>query len=232
VGKQNDEAFGGNTMDTQWKKVKHITLSSINTLEDFTTWLEDLRDSDTTLSQTVGTNLESLMFKYGYDEDLAREWVPMSHLNIISLLGFQYYVGLHTHLWKVATTYSWRKAELHMEQHVKKMHQICQSHGTCLQAVCSTYIYRRYIRYKGFHSYKIEYKMNKEPAQSWKLKGTFWKPSGLRWKPSKEQSLLLVEGNNISRWCISILACQGSKREERIFVSGGIFSKLKQEKKG
>jgi hypothetical protein len=29
VGKQHDEAFGGNTMDTQWKQVKRITLSYI-----------------------------------------------------------------------------------------------------------------------------------------------------------------------------------------------------------
>jgi hypothetical protein len=97
-------------MDTQWKQVKRITLSSIKTLEDLTTRLEDLRDSETTLSQTVVTNLESVMFTAGYDEYLAREWVPMSHLYIISLLGFQYYVGLHTHLWKVVTTYSWRHA--------------------------------------------------------------------------------------------------------------------------
>jgi hypothetical protein len=33
VGKQNDEAFRGNNMDTQWKQVKRITLSSIKTLE-------------------------------------------------------------------------------------------------------------------------------------------------------------------------------------------------------
>jgi hypothetical protein len=113
VGKQNDEAFGGN-MDTQWKQVKCITFSSIKTLEDLTTRLQDLRDSETTLSQTVGTNLEYVMFKAGYDKDLAREWVRMSHLYRISLLGFQYYVVLHTHLWKVATTYSWRHAELQM----------------------------------------------------------------------------------------------------------------------
>jgi hypothetical protein len=100
-------------------QVKRITLSSIKTLEDLTTRLEDLRDSETTLSQTVGTNLESVMLKAGYDEDLSREWVPMSHLYRISLLGFQYCVGLHTHLWKVATNYSWRHAELQMEQHVK-----------------------------------------------------------------------------------------------------------------
>jgi hypothetical protein len=72
VGKQNDEAFGGNTMDTQWKQVKHITLSSVKTLEDLTTRLEDLIYRETTLSQTVGTNLESVMLKAGYDEDLAR----------------------------------------------------------------------------------------------------------------------------------------------------------------
>jgi hypothetical protein len=112
AGKQNNEAFGGNTMDTQWKQVKRITLSYIKTLEDLTTRLENLRDSETTLSQTVGTNLKSVMLKAGYDEDLAREWVPMSHLYRISLLGFQYYVGLHTHLWKFATNYSWRHAEL------------------------------------------------------------------------------------------------------------------------
>jgi hypothetical protein len=162
LGKQNDEAFGGNTMDIQWKQVKRITLSSIKTLEDLTTRLEDLRDSETTLSQIVGTNLEYVMLKSGYDEDIAREWVPMSHLYRISLLGFQYYVGLYTHLWKVATTYSWRHVELQMEQHVKEMRQICQSRGTRLQVVCLTYIYLRDQRDKGFRSYKIEDKMNKE----------------------------------------------------------------------
>jgi hypothetical protein len=119
AGEQHNDAFGGNTMDTQWKQVKRITLSSIKTLEDLTTRLEDIRDSKNTLSQTMVTNLESVMLKAGYDEDLDREWVPMSHLYRISLLGFKYYVGLHTHLWKVATTYSWRHAELQMEKHVK-----------------------------------------------------------------------------------------------------------------
>jgi hypothetical protein len=90
VGKQNDEDFGGNIMDTHWNQVKRITLSSIKTLEDSTTRLEDLRDSETTLSQPVVTNLESEMLKAGYDEDLARELVPMYHLYKISLLGFQY----------------------------------------------------------------------------------------------------------------------------------------------
>jgi hypothetical protein len=91
-------------MDTQWKQVKLITLSSVKTLEDLTTRLEDLRDSETTLSQTVVTNIESVMLKACYDEDLAREWVSMYHVYRLSLLGFQYYVGIHTHLWKVATT--------------------------------------------------------------------------------------------------------------------------------
>jgi hypothetical protein len=67
----------------------------------------------------------------------------MSHLYRISLLGFQYYVALHTHLWKLATTYSWRNAELHMEEHVKEMRQIRQSRGNRLQVVCLTYIYLR-----------------------------------------------------------------------------------------
>jgi hypothetical protein len=140
-------------MDTRWKQVKCITLSSIKTLEDITTRLEDLRDSETTIYQTVGTNLESVMLKDGYDEDIAREWFPMSHLYIISLLIFQYYVGLHTHLWNVATTYIWRHAELQMEQHVKDMRQICQSHAARLQVVCLTYIYLRDQRDKGFRSY-------------------------------------------------------------------------------
>jgi hypothetical protein len=104
VGKQNDEAFGGNTMDTQWKQAKRTTLSSIETLEDLTTRLEDLRDSETTLSQTVCKSLESVMLKAGYDEGLVREWVHMSHLYWISLLGLQYYVALHSHLWKISTT--------------------------------------------------------------------------------------------------------------------------------
>jgi hypothetical protein len=162
VGKQNDEDFGVNTMYTQWKQVKCITLSSVKTLEDLTTRLGDLRDSEITLSQTVGTNLEYVMLKSVYDEDLAREWVPMSHLYRISLLGFQYYMGIHTHLWKIATTYSWRHAELQMEQHVKEMHQIRQSRGPRLQDVCLTYIYIRDQRDKGFRSYNIEDEMNKE----------------------------------------------------------------------
>jgi hypothetical protein len=205
VGKQNDEAFGGNNMDTQWKQVKCITLSSIKTLEDLTTRLEDLRDIETTLSQTVGSNLEYAMLKAGYDEDLAREWAPMYNLYRISLLGFQYYVVLHTHLWKVSTTYTWHHAELHMEQHVKEMRQIRQSHGTRLQVVCLTYIYLRDQRYKGFRPYKIEDKMNKE---------------------------LMVEVNSPSRWYVSIMACQGSTKEERSFISGKISPKLKPEKKG
>jgi hypothetical protein len=162
VGKKNDESLGCNDMDTQYKQFKRITLSSIKTLEDLTTGLEDLRDRETTLSQTVGTKLESVMLKAGYDEALTREWVPMYHLYIISLLGFQYNVGLHTHLWKFATTYSWRHAELQIEQHVKEMRQIRQSHGTHLQVVCLTYIYLRDQRDKRFCSYKIEGKMNKE----------------------------------------------------------------------
>jgi hypothetical protein len=75
VGKQNDEACGGNTMNTQWKQVKCITFISVKTLEDLTRWLGDLRDCNSTLSQTAGTNLESVMVKTGYDEDLTQEWV-------------------------------------------------------------------------------------------------------------------------------------------------------------
>jgi hypothetical protein len=89
LGKQNDEAFERNTMDTQWKQAKLITVGSIKTLEDLITRLEDSRDSETTLSQTVGTNQESVMLKAGYDEDLAQELVSMSHLYRIILLGFQ-----------------------------------------------------------------------------------------------------------------------------------------------
>jgi hypothetical protein len=72
------------------------------------------------------------------------------------------YVGLHTHLWKVATTYSCLRAELQMEKHVTEMRQIRQSHGTCLQVVCLTYIYLRDQLEQGFCSYKIKDKMNKE----------------------------------------------------------------------
>jgi hypothetical protein len=42
------------------------------------------------------------------------------------------------------------------------MLQIRQSHGTRLEVVYLTYIYLRDQRDKGFHSYKIEDKMNKE----------------------------------------------------------------------
>jgi hypothetical protein len=43
VGKQNDETWGGGTMDTQWKQVKIITLGSVKPLEELTTMMEDLR---------------------------------------------------------------------------------------------------------------------------------------------------------------------------------------------
>jgi hypothetical protein len=95
----------------------------------------------------------------------------VSHLYRISLLSFQYYVGLHTHLWKVATTYSWRHAELQMEQYVKEMRQIRQSHGTHIQLVCVTYIYLRDQRDKGARSYKIEDKMNKELCSELETQG-------------------------------------------------------------
>jgi hypothetical protein len=49
-----------------------------------------------------------------------------------------------------------------MEQHVKEMRQIRQTHGTRLQVVCLPFIYLRDQRDKGFRSYKIEDKMNKE----------------------------------------------------------------------
>jgi hypothetical protein len=71
-------------------------------------------------------------------------------------------VGFHTHLWKVATTYSWRHAELRMGKHVKEMRQIRQSHRNRLQVVCLTYINLRYQQDRGFRSYKIEDKINKE----------------------------------------------------------------------
>jgi hypothetical protein len=84
------------------------------------------------------------------------------HLYRISLLGFQYYVGLYTHLWKVATTYILIHAELQMEQHAKEMRQMRQYHGNHLQVVCVTYVYLRDQRDKGFRAYKIEDKMNKD----------------------------------------------------------------------
>jgi hypothetical protein len=54
VGKQNYNFLGGNTMDTQRKQVKRITLSSIKTLEELTILLEDLSDSETNLVPNCG----------------------------------------------------------------------------------------------------------------------------------------------------------------------------------
>jgi hypothetical protein len=95
----------------------------------------------------------------------------MSHLYRISLLGLHYCVGLHTHRWKIATTYSWQHVELQMERHVKEMRQICQSHGIRLQMVRITYIYLLDQKYKGFRSYKIEDKMNKELCSELETQG-------------------------------------------------------------
>jgi hypothetical protein len=49
-----------------------------------------------------------------------------------------------------------------MEQHVKEMIQIRQSCGTRCQVVCLNYIHLQDQRDKGFRSYKIYDKMNKE----------------------------------------------------------------------
>jgi hypothetical protein len=159
-----------------------------------------------------------MMLKAGDDEDLAREWVSTSHLYGIRLLGFQYYVGLYTHLWKVPTSYSWHRAELQMEQHVKEMRQIRQSHGTRLQVVCLTYIYSRDQRDKGFLSCKIEDKMNKEICSEMET--------------SKGENSATGGGVNLSRLWASIVVCQGSTREGRSFFSGKNSPKLKQEKNG
>jgi hypothetical protein len=69
--------------------VKRITLGPVQNLEELTIRMEDLRDVDAILSQTVSTNSESVILKGGYDEDLAREGggVPMSLLYRTSLLG-------------------------------------------------------------------------------------------------------------------------------------------------
>jgi hypothetical protein len=62
-----------------------------------------------------------------------------------------------------------------MEQHVKEMRQLCQSHGTRLQVVCLTYIYLRDQRDKGLRSYKIEDKMNKKLCSELETQGHLWK---------------------------------------------------------
>jgi hypothetical protein len=168
----------------------------------------------------VGTKLEYVMLKAVYGAYFAREWVTMFHLYIISPLGFQYYVGLHTYLWKVATTYNWRHAELQMEKHVKEMRQIRQSSGTGLQVLCLTYIYLRDQKDKLFCSYKIEDKMNKELHLELETQGhlleTMWAEKET-FKGAKsatsggEQSFKMVclhcgmsglhkEGNNFYQW--------------------------------
>jgi hypothetical protein len=126
----------------------------------------------------------------------------------------------------------WRHAELQMEQHFKEMRQIRQSHGTRLQVVCSTYIYLRDQQDKGFLSYKIEHKMNKEIGSELETQGHLLENMRAEMESFKGTALLLVEGNYLSRWCVSIVACQGSTREEISFDSGKISPKLKQEKKG
>jgi hypothetical protein len=91
--------------------------------------------------QTVSTNLEYAMLKAGYDEDLAREWVPVPYLYWMGVIGLKYYMALHAHLWKVATTYSWDHVKLQLEQHVKELRQIRQTYVTHLHVVSFTYIY-------------------------------------------------------------------------------------------
>jgi hypothetical protein len=85
---------------------------------------------------------------------------------------------VYTHSWKVSNTYSWRHAELHMEQHVKEMGQILQSHRTRLQGVYLTYMYLRDQLDKGCRSHKIEDKMNKELRSELETQGYILKTTG------------------------------------------------------
>jgi hypothetical protein len=89
------------------------------------------------------------------------------------------------------------------------MRQIRQSRRTRLQVVCLTYIYLRDQRDKGFRSYNIEDKMNKELLSELETQGHLLETMMPEMETFKGPSLLLVEGNNPSRWCVSIVACQG-----------------------
>jgi hypothetical protein len=172
------------------------------------------------------------MFKSGYDEDLAREWVTISHIYRISLLVFQYYVGLYTHLWKVANTYSWRHAELQMEQHVEEMRQIRQYHGTRLQVGCIAYIYLRYQRDKGFSCYKIEDKMNKDIRLELETQGNLLETMRAEMETFKgAKSTAGGWGKSFKMVCFHF-GMPGLHKGGKTFFSGMKSLRMKQEKRG
>jgi hypothetical protein len=156
----------------------------------------------------------------------------MSHLYRISLLGFQYYVGLHTHLCKVATTYRWLHAELQMEQHVKEMRKIRQSHGNRLQVVCLPHIYLRDQRDKVFRSYKIEDKMNKELRSDLETQGQLLETMMDEMETFKGTNSATSGGEQSFKMLCFHCGISGIKKGRNKFFSGNISTKLKQERKG
>jgi hypothetical protein len=119
-----------------------------------------------------------------------------------------------------------------MEQHVKEMCQIHQSHGTRLQVVCLTYIYLRDQLYKVFRSYKIEDKMNKELRSELETQGRLLETMTAEMETFKgAKSATSGEGQSFKMVCFHC-GIPGLHKGGKRFGSGKISPKLKQEKKG
>jgi hypothetical protein len=76
------------------------------------------------------------------------------------------------------------------------MHQIRQSHGTHFRVVCITYLYLRDQRDKGFFSYNIEDKMNKELRLELETQGNLLETMRAEMETFKGGGLPLEEGKS------------------------------------
>jgi hypothetical protein len=74
--------------------------------------------------------------------------------------------------------------------------------------------------------------MNKELGSELETQGHLLETMRDEMETFKGENSATSGGGIPSRWCVSIVACQGSTKEGRSFVSGNISPKLKQEKKG
>jgi hypothetical protein len=70
--------------------------------------------------------------------------------------------------------------------------------------------------------------MNKELRSELETQGNLLETMSAEMETFKGESMIMVEGNNLSRWCALIVAFQGYKREGRSFVSGRDSPNLKQ----
>jgi hypothetical protein len=120
-----------------------------------------------------------------------------------------------------------------MEQHVvKEMRHTRQYHGTRLQVVCLTYIYLRDQRYKGFHSYKIEDKMNKELRSELESQGHLLENMRAEMEPFKGSKSATSGGEQYFKMACFHCGMTGLHKEGKKFCQWKDLSQAEAREKG